>query len=169
MDLNRLKKLKTPYVLILVGPPLSGKSFFVNEFMSKINNEVTVISRDDILMSLSKTNNYSDAFKTVNQKRVDAILDQQLRDANSNKKNTIVDMTHMGSKRRRNSLNYFSDDYFKMCIIFPFLSDEEYSKRNSKRNNEENKSISMDIIKNMISRYQPIDQEGEGFDSVISF
>lgn len=168
MDLSRLKNITTPYVLILVGPPLSGKTFFVKEFMSKIDSDVTVISRDDILMSQSKTDNYTDAFKTVNQKIVDSILDQQLRDANSNKKNTIVDMTHMGSKRRRTSLNYFSDDYCKVCVIFPFLTDEEYVKRNRKRVGEENKNISMSIIKNMISRYQPINQEEEGFDRVIS-
>lgn len=167
MDLSRLKNISSPYVLILVGPPLSGKTYFVKEFISKIDNDITVISRDDILMSLSRTNNYTDAFNTVNQKEVDFLLDQQLSDANSNKKNTIVDMTHMGSKRRRTTLNYFSDDYYKVCVIFPFLTDEEYEKRNRKRVSEENKNISMSIIKNMISRYQPI-QEDEGFDRVVS-
>jgi predicted AAA+ superfamily ATPase len=40
MDLSRLKNISSPYVLILVGPPLSGKTYFVKEFISKIKEEI---------------------------------------------------------------------------------------------------------------------------------
>ena len=76
-------------------------------------------------------------------------------------------MTHMASKRRKQNLNYFSDDYYKLAVIFPILSDEEYKRRNDKRIQEENKDLPMHVIKSMISSYQPI-KETEGFDRVIS-
>ena len=76
-------------------------------------------------------------------------------------------MTNMTLKRRRATLNYFSDYYYKVAVIFPILSDEEYKTRNDKRIVEENKDLPMHVIKNMISSYQPISTE-EGFDEVIS-
>jgi hypothetical protein len=75
-------------------------------------------------------------------------------------------MTHMGSKRRRLNLDYFSDDYFKLGVIFPILDDSEYERRNKKRIEEENKNLPMHIIKRMISQYQPI-KPVEGFSKVI--
>jgi hypothetical protein len=73
----------------------------------------------------------------------------------------------MTIKRRRATLNYFSNDYYKMAVIFPILSDDEYGRRNLKRIKEENKDLPMHVIKNMISSYNPISPD-EGFDKVIS-
>lgn len=167
MDLNIFLKLKSPYILILVGPPLSGKTFFYNRFKSEVDNKVTLISRDEIVMEVYGSRNYTEAFKKVNQKEVDRVLDERLKEANLSKENVIIDMTHMASKRRKQNLNYFSDDYYKLAVIFPILSDEEYKRRNDKRIQEENKDLPMHVIKSMISSYQPI-KETEGFDRVIS-
>jgi predicted kinase len=169
MDLKILKNIKekSPYVMILIGPPLSGKGTFVKEFKENIDNDVVSINRDEIVMEVYGSRNYNEAFDNVNQKEVDQILDQKMRKANSEKKNVIVDMTHMGSKRRRMNLGYFSNDYYKLGVIFPILTDEEYDKRNKKRTQEEKKDISMAIVKRMIASYQSIRPE-EGFDKVIS-
>ena len=158
-----LKNLKEPFVIILIGPPLSGKTTWVKENFPTTE----VISRDDIVMEVYGSKNYTEAFKNVDQKEVDKILHERLIDANLQKKSVIVDMTHMASKRRRNNLNYFSDDYYKLGVIFPILSDEEYERRNKKRIEEENKDLPMHVIKSMISSYQPVSTE-EGFDKVIS-
>lgn len=167
MNLNRFKNLKSPYILILIGPPLSGKSFFYRKFISEVDNNVVLISRDEILMEVYGSRNYDDAFKNVNQKDVDRLLHKRLFDANKEKKNVIIDMTHMASKRRRQNLDYFTDDYYKLGVIFPILSDEEYIKRNTKRMEEENKNLPMHIVNNMISSYQSVRPE-EGFNKVIS-
>jgi predicted kinase len=158
-----LKKLKEPFVIILIGPPLSGKSSFVRKEFP--NTEV--ISRDEILMEVWGSRNYDEAFSNVNHKEVDRILHQRMTTANRSHKNVIIDMTHMTSKRRKSNLEYFSDDYFKLAVIFPILDDSEYERRNSKRMAEENKNIPMHVIKNMISQYQTI-REDEGFDKIIS-
>ena len=158
-----IKNLKEPFVIILIGPPLSGKTTWIRENFPTTE----VISRDEIVMEVYGSRNYTEAFKSVDQKEVDKVLTQRFLDANKEKKNVIVDMTHMASKRRKQNLNYFTDDYYKLAVIFPILSDEEYEKRNQKRIEEENKDLPMGIVKSMISSYQPITSD-EGFNKVIS-
>lgn len=160
-----LKNLKEPFVIILIGPPLSGKTTWIRNNFADRN--VELISRDQIVLDVYGSDNYDDAFSNVNQKEVDRVLHSKMVDANKNRKNIIVDMTHMGSKRRMQNLSYFDDDYFKLAVIFPILSDDEYTRRNDKRSGEENKTLPMHIIKRMISQYQPIRKE-EGFNKVIS-
>lgn len=158
-----MKNLKEPFVIILVGPPLSGKTTWIrNNFPN-----TKVISRDETLMEVYGSRNYTEAFNNVDQKEVDRVLTQKFIDANAAKESVIVDMTHMASKRRKQNLDYFTNDYYKLAVIFPILSDEEYAKRNQKRIEEENKDLPMRIVKSMISSYQPISKE-EGFDKVIS-
>ena len=158
-----LRKLKEPFVIILIGVPLSGKSTWIRDNFPDTN----VISRDEILMDVYGSRNYDLAFNRVNQKEVDRRLHQELENANKLGENVIIDMTHMVSKRRKNNLNYFDDKYFKLGVIFPILTDDEYERRNSKRRVEENKTIPMQVIKRMISQYQVI-KETEGFNKVIS-
>lgn len=156
-------KISEPFVIILVGPPLSGKTTWIKNNFPNTH----VISRDEIIMELFGSRNYTEAFDKVDQKEVDRILDLRLREANLQKNNVIIDMTHMVSKRRKANLAYFTDDYYKMAVIFPILTDEEYQRRNLKRIEEENKDLPMHVIKRMISSYQPISKE-EGFDKIIT-
>jgi predicted kinase len=158
-----LKHLKEPFVIILIGPPLSGKSTWIRENFPTTE----VISRDETVMEVYGSRNYTEAFNNVDQKEVDRVLTQKFLDANASKKNVIVDMTHMASKRRKQNLNYFSNDYYKLGVIFPILSDDEYERRNQKRIEEENKDLPMRIVKSMISSYQPITPD-EGFNKVIT-
>ena len=158
-----IKNLKEPFVIILIGPPLSGKTTWIRENFPTTE----VISRDETVMEVYGSRNYTEAFNNVDQKEVDRVLTQKFLDANVAKKNVIVDMTHMASKRRKQNLNYFTNDYYKLAVIFPILSEEEYVKRNQKRIEEENKDLPMGIVKSMISSYQPITAE-EGFNKVIS-
>jgi predicted kinase len=158
-----IKNVKEPFVIILIGPPLSGKSTWIRENYPNVN----VISRDEIVMEVYGSRNYTEAFQKVNHKEVDRVLDKRLKEANLSKENVIIDMTHMASKRRKQNLNYFSDDFYKLAVIFPILKEEEYERRNSKRIAEENKDLPMHVIKSMISSYQPI-KDNEGFNRVIS-
>ena len=158
-----IKNLKEPFVIILIGPPLSGKSTWIRENFPTTE----VISRDETVMEVYGSRNYTEAFNNVDQKEVDRVLTQEFLDANVAKKNVIVDMTHMATKRRKQNLNYFSNDYYKLGVIFPILSDDEYVRRNQKRIEEENKDLPMRIVKSMISSYQPITPD-EGFNKVIT-
>jgi len=167
MELSKLKNLKEPFVLILIGPVLVGKSTFCKKFITDINDNVVIISRDECVMDVYGSKDYTEAFKNVDQKEVDKLLHNRLVDANKQKKNVIIDMTNLSSKRRKHNLDYFTNDFYKMGVIFPIITMEELEKRNEKRKKEENKFIPIHIIKNMLDSYQPI-REDEGFDKVIS-
>lgn len=155
-------KLKEPFVMILIGPTLSGKSFWLRNNYPDVN----VISRDEIVMEVAGTRDYNEAFNIVDQKLVDKVLAERLTESNSNKNSTIVDMTNMTVKRRAQTLRFFNDDFYKVAVVFPLLSDEEYQKRNIDRNSKENKWIPPHVIQSMIDSYQAPTQQ-EGFHQII--
>jgi predicted kinase len=155
--------LKEPFVILLVGPTLSGKSTWIRNNYPNVN----VISRDEIVMEVAGTRDYNKAFNTVDHKLVDKVLAERLTESNSNKTSTIVDMTNMTVKRREQTLRYFDDSFYKVAVIFPILSDDEYQKRNIDRNAKENKWIPPTVIKSMIDSYQE-PTTVEGFDNIIS-
>jgi predicted kinase len=155
-------KLKEPFVMLLIGPTLSGKSTWIKSNYPDVN----VISRDEIVMEIAGTRDYNKAFETVDHKVVDKVLLERLTESNSNKVSTIVDMTNMVVKRRLQTLRYFDDTFYKVAVVFPILSSEEYQKRNIDRNAKENKWIPPFVIKNMINSYQEPTEE-EGYDRII--
>ena len=57
-------------IFILIGVPMSGKSTWVREN----HPDTKVISRDDIVLEVHQSNDYNRAFKEVNHKEVDKIL-----------------------------------------------------------------------------------------------
>lgn len=160
-----VKNLKEPWVMILIGVPMSGKDFFINN-TPNLGNPI-VISRDQIILDVHGSDDYNLAFKSVNQKVVDANLHKSLTDAGKSTENVIVNMTHMTRKRRIQNLSYFPN-HSKIAVIFPILTEDEYKFRNLKRGSEENKTIPMHVLKNMLSSYQTVDKNSEGFDKVIS-
>jgi len=161
---NYLNK-NQPFVLIMVGPPLSGKSTYIRKLEEVLNFKV--VCRDDIIMELSDSDDYNISFNSVDQKKVDFILKNRMIEYSSNKENVVVDMTNLTSKRRKSNLNYFDNDYNKVALVFPILSFDEYSSRNKKRKEEENKNISVSIWQSMVNNFQTIKLE-EGFNKVFS-
>ena len=148
--------------MLLVGPTLSGKSTWIRNNYPTIN----VISRDEIVMEIAGTRDYNRAFETVDQKLVDRVLAERLTGANLTKTSTIVDMTNMTVKRRAQTLRYFDDSFYKIAVVFPILSDEQYQMRNIDRNSKENKWIPPSVIKSMIDSYQEPTSD-EGFSKII--
>jgi len=153
--------MNRPFVILLVGVPMSGKTTWIR------NNHPTtrVVSRDELVMEVYGSDNYNEAFKEVDQKEVDRLLDLRLKEVNTNKENVIVDMTNMVVSRRTKTLRYFSDDYFKEVIVFPVLDTEEYDRRNKERNVNENKWIPPFVISSMLNSYQEPTLD-EGFDKI---
>jgi predicted kinase len=162
--INEILKFPTPYILLLVGPPLAGKSTFVKNLTLP---NITIISRDAIVLEQHGSDDYTAAFNSVNQKEVDSILISRIEKANKNKQNAIIDMTNLTSKRRVYNLSFFDDSYYKVAVVFPMLSKQEFKARNEKRTIEEKKYIPEHIISNMIDSFQPI-KDSEGFNKIIS-
>jgi predicted kinase len=157
-----MEKIKEPFVMMLIGPTLSGKSTYIrNNYPS-----TEVISRDEIVMEVFGSRDYNSAFKEVDQKEVDRRLADRLAAAAAAKKSVIVDMTNMTVKRRMATLRNFGKDFARVAVVFPILSDEEYEKRNIDRNAKENKWIPPFVIKSMIDSYQE-PSPAEGYDRTI--
>ena len=148
--------------MMLIGPTLSGKSTYIR------NNypNVEVISRDEIVMEVFGSRDYNLAFKEVDQKEVDRVLATRFKSANDLKTSVIIDMTNMTVKRRMATLRNFDKDFSRLAVVFPILSDEEYTKRNIDRNAKENKWIPPFVIKSMIDSYQEPTLD-EGYDRII--
>ncbi len=153
--------MNKPFVILLVGVPLSGKSSWIR------NNHpnTRIVSRDELVMEVYGSDDYNAAFKEVDQKEVDRALDLRLKEVNRNKENVIVDMTNMVVSRRTKTLRYFSDGYYKEVIVFPVLETEEYDRRNKERNVNENKWIPPFVISSMLDSYQEPTLD-EGFDKI---
>ena len=151
-------------VILLVGPPLSGKDTYLK---TQDYSDYVIISRDDILMSLHDTDDYSSAFNSVNQKEVDKILNQKIQDSISEKRNIIINMTNLTKKSRNRHLCKFPNiDYEKIAIVFQKLNLCDYINRNEKRKLEENKFIPVNVIQSMIENWQEVTQD-EGFNTII--
>jgi predicted kinase len=155
-------KTKSPFVIILSGIPMSGKSTWIRENYP----DTLAISRDEILMELAGTRDYNLAFKTVDQKAVDKLLAKRITDAATQKVDVIIDMTNLSRKVRVKNLSYFSNDYYKVSVVLPILDSEEYKRRNDFRSVNENKFIPPFVIKSMMDSFVfPTDDEG--FDKII--
>ena len=157
-----MKNIKEPFVMMLIGPTLSGKSTYIR------NNypNTQVISRDEIVMEVFGSRDYNLAFKEVDQKEVDRVLATRIKEANDLKTSVIIDMTNMTVKRRMATLRNFDKDFSRVAVVFPILSEEEYTKRNIDRNAKENKWIPPFVIKSMIDSYQEPTLD-EGYDRII--
>jgi predicted kinase len=153
-----------PKVMLLIGPPLSGKDTYLK---SKDFRNYRIISRDDILVSLHKNDNYGEAFREVDPKIVNRILYENIQKAIDGGENVIINMTNLTKRSRERHLEKFSDyDYEKIAVVFPRLELSEYINRNLKRKQEENKFIPLNVIESMLQNWQEVTQE-EGFDKII--
>ena len=156
-----MKKFKNPYVVIMVGTPLSGKSTVIKKKFP----DAGVISRDEIILETHGSRNYNLAYEEVNHKTVDQELRDRLTAAGKGKENWVIDMTHMSPKRRKYNLSFFPD-HFKVCVVMDFITEKEYEVRNAKRVLEEDKFISWKTVENMASDYKSPSKE-EGFNKII--
>jgi predicted kinase len=157
-----MKNLKEPFVIILSGIPMSGKTTWIKENYP----DTKTISRDEIVMEVYGSRNYNDAFRNVDQKKVDKVLRDRLTQANLANENVIVDMTNLTAKTRAKNLSYFSDNFYKVSVALPILDSSEYKRRNELRMINENKFIPYNVINSMINTYQ-LPTDSEGFDEII--
>ena len=164
-EFKSILEVNQPYVILLIGLPLSGKSTFYNKHLSNMNN--ILISRDEIILSEFGSRNYDLAYDVLGEsKLIDKKLKSELLRLSKEKRNVVIDMTNLTIKGRWNHIAKFPK-HFKCAVIFDELSDGEYIKRNDIRQKKENKTISMDVINHMRESYVMVKLD-EGFDYIIN-
>lgn len=158
-----------PQFFMLVGAPGSGKSTWTRNFLSKTDDEYAVISSDDIIVEWGKlldpNMTYTDAFRKVDMKKVQAELNSRLMAATADLKNIIWDQTNLTAKSRRGRTSRIPKLYRKTCVVFKVQHDELF-RRLEKRAQEEGKHIPKKVIDDMIKTFEEPD-ESEGFDRII--
>mgnify|MGYP001001302973 CR=1 FL=1 len=160
-DLERVLESSDSNLILMVGVALSGKSTFIK----KISEYCEVISRDDIIMELGEGLSYSEAWGTVSQKQVSAILKSRLVAAAKSDKNVVIDMMNHRPKGRKAHLKLFPN-HTKIAVIINVPDLNVLLERNEKRNREEGKFISEGVLTNMLSIYTSPTKD-EGFDYII--
>lgn len=153
--------MNKPNVILLIGHPLVGKSTWIRE--NHANTKV--ISRDDLVLQVSGTDDYNMAFNSVDQDEIDKLLKSKLLEAGMTTEDVIIDMTHISSRRRMKNLRKFPN-HNKIAVVFPHLDENEIIRRNQHRLLTEKKSIPLSVVKNMIETFQ-IPTKEEGFDQII--
>lgn len=146
--------------IILVGPPMSGKS----TWMKKNSVGYTVISRDEMLLKVAKTDDYAEAWAKVDQDKVNAAYELHKKAVVKSDEKIIFDLTHMTAKGRNRSLQGLPRDMKRVCVVF-LTSIETLQARNIKRTKDENKHIPDYVLKNMMGSFEfPL--ISEGFDEI---
>lgn len=166
--LNVFTSIKTPYQITLIGPPLCGKSTFIKflkaHCVSKGHQAFYVISRDDILLDVAGTENYTEAWSKADQNVVNEKLKEKFESLSNSDKNVIIDMTNMTSKGRIKNNDMFKNHY-KVAVVLDWDKDE-LIERNGIRKEKENKFIPLNVIDSMIQNYNDTNLS-EGFDLII--
>ena len=160
--LLKLKK-SNHNLLIMVGPPLSGKSTLIKKILE--NTKCEVISRDGIVEEFGGGLSYTEAFNTVDQKEVSKELNKRIKDQSLKENNVIIDMTNLSPKRRKGHLKSFPN-HTKIAVIVNTPSYEKLLERNEIRNKEEGKFIPIPVIKSMFDSYKFPTKE-EGFNHIV--
>lgn len=144
---------KDKNLIVLVGPPCSGKSTWVKNNLK----DYIRISRDALLEGMFKDRgSYSDIFKSLTedeQKSIDIQLMKEYKLALNAGENIVIDMTNMSKKSRAKFLNGYKElkNYNKHAKVF-FISEEGFSRRNEMRSFS-GKSIPHYLYLDMVKRF----------------
>jgi predicted kinase len=148
---------------VLVGPPISGKTTWVK----KNRGDALVISRDDFLSQVAGTDNHNDAWKNVDHKQVDKVLEQAKVEAFKSGRDLIFDLTNLSVKARRRLWSRVPKNYKTKAIVF-YVSYEELLKRNEIRTVSENKTIEPHRLLELLGGFTaPLLNEFDEIESII--
>lgn len=157
-------------IIMLVGLPYSGKTTFA-ERMGWIGEKDTDVIPDVLYYSFDQAIHHIAARegKDYNKdfKELFPIAEKEVKEAYkwaiSQKKDIVLDMTHLTKISRHKKLINVPKEYQRDCYVFPTISEEELTQRMESRPNQK---IPMHVLENMKSIYQEPTLD-EGFDLII--
>lgn len=148
-------------IYILVGPPGSGKSTWVEK---EFQGECFVVSSDKIIEEIAaeKNQTYNEVFHYA--KVAESMMWQEFDKAIETKHDPIVvDRTNMSVKSRRRFFerlrNFHKGHGYQLhAVVFPKPEDKEHERR---LNSRPGKTIPWEVINGMLASFQmPTTQEG---------
>lgn len=138
--------IKSTELLVLIGLPGSGKSFFAKNFIAK-NENWTRINRDDLRLSIFNTPTPSSDDEDLITKIQDFMIKSALKEG----KSVVVDNMNLEEKYRKSLLNIaesVGNVLYKEKIIDTSLQDCVAN------NNTRDKPVPVDLIEKLAKKYK---------------
>lgn len=153
-------------LIVLVGPPGSGKSTWRTKFLSSAQGEWVVASTDDLVEAWAAERNltYDEAHSKAPWAQFNKTFKYAYRNALKDGKNVIIDRTSMGVKARKEYFKNLPEGTEVEAVVF-VVDDVELKRRLKERAEATGKSIPAVVLNTMRSRYQAPTKE-EGFDKI---
>lgn len=150
-------------LIILQGPPCSGKSTWAKEYIKGKESDTIIVCRDTIRLSLCG-GDVSTMFQGMQQKRENMVTQIETTSIEQGLKNgfdVIVDATNLNPKtiKRLSDIN----DKYNTTIQFEkfYVPFEEALKRDKKREENGGHSVGKSVLKNFYQRYFKEEYEKE--------
>lgn len=166
-NLAPIENQHTPWALILVGLPGSGKTTFVNSLLAKYP-ETHIASTDNLLEDFAKERGitYSEAFKT-NTENLQTKMFEQMGVAINQQKDIIVDQTNMNSKSRKSKIDSLKRHGYTVIALYFEVDSNTLSKRLKERGDSTGKVNPQHVLESMSNSFQYPSYD-EGFELVIN-
>lgn len=154
--------------IVMVGLPGSGKSTWINKFLStQDKSKWAIISLDALVedLAVKKGISYNEAWPQMDFKNANSKIKANIHSAINKGMNIIFDQTNLTVKGRNKHLSKLPNDYQKAAVVFS-LTDKELKSRQDYRKSMTGKSIPDNVVDEMAGRYQA-PTKSEGFSEIL--
>lgn len=160
-NISKLKNFDEIFLIILIGPPASGKSTFTNS-VKAFNDSAIIHSTDDYFMVNGKY--------VFDQDKISQYHKQNFRSAvnsmrEKSHKVVIIDNTNLSVSEFKEYVKAANTYGYKTLFHIFNVSEEELKKRSKKRKDETGKDIGDSVIERMVKKF---DDNIESIKSFIS-
>lgn len=155
-------------MIILVGPPASGKSTWRAKFLASQTEEWIVASTDDLVEAWAADQDppltYNEAHPKAPWGQFNKTFKYAVKNALTAGKNIIIDRTSMSSKNRKEYFKDLPEGYEVEAVVF-VVPQPELERRMKERFEATGKSVPHVALLSMNKRYETPTKE-EGFTKI---
>lgn len=156
---------RRPSVIVLIGPPASGKSQWRAAFQAQRAaaglKPAVILSSDDKVeaMAAAAGKQYSEIFPNIDMAAINQQLDVERAAALRQRQTIVVDRTNLSVDARSYSLGKLPRDYRRIGLVFHADMDV-IQQRLEERAAREGKRVGMDVVEEMMAKFElPTSQE----------